>query len=637
MCGICGIVDFEQPPSRRRVSAMATAIVHRGPDEEGIEELGECVLGHRRLSIIDVESSRQPMPNEDETVWLAFNGEIYNFVALRTSLQSKGHTFATNGDGETIVHLYEEYGLDFVDHLNGMFAVALWDRTRKRLVLARDRLGIKPLYYAQSGSKVLFGSEAKAILAAGGVPLDIDYQAIAGFMNYQTVPGERTVFSAIRRLLPGHIATFDADGWKTQRYWDVDFRHKESWSTDTVVGQVEAVLSDCVQTRLVSDVPIGAFLSGGVDSSLVAAMMAKRTDGPIQAFTIGYDAEGAFMNELVHARKVAAQYGMQQHELILSSDDLLKDLDKVVWHMDEPCGDPAAFLTLALSRHARQRVTVCLSGVGGDELFVGYRRYLAILMQEKYRKIPAGLRDRLIRPLVERLPESRTGRLTDLARMARKFVGSVGDDVRGSWADMTSYLPQYDGAIFAGAMADVRRGAYEDRHFSHNWELSSRFEHPIDQVAYMDLKMYLADQLLPLQDKMSMAVSLEARVPMLDHRLVELAARVPADSKLHGRELKIVLKRLAEKYVPRECIYRRKQGFAAPVEAWLRGPLKELVHDNLSPDRVRDRGIFEPKFVQWALDTFYGGGVDLSMQIYQALVLELWLQKFVDQNHAAAA
>ncbi len=630
MCGICGIVDFEHPIERDEIERMTEILRHRGPDDAGIEMLPPAGLGFRRLSIIDLAGSHQPMSNEDDTLWLLFNGEIYNFRELRERLQERGHRLKTQGDGETILHLYEEHGLDFPHQLNGMFAIALWDARRRRLVLARDRLGIKPLYFAQSGRGLVFASETKSLLASPRVGRTLDRASLAAYMNYGSIPGDATCFREIQRVRPGHLVVFDASGATERRYWDVDFGRKRAWPAGELEAEVEATLRDAVRLQMRSDVPLGALLSGGVDSSLVAALMAELSPHPVEAFSIGYGAEGAYMNEIPWARKVAERFGMKHHALTVEPEDLVRDFERVTWHLDEPVGDPAAFLTLALSEWSRRHVTVVLSGLGADELFAGYRRYRALGLAERMRALPAWLRDGVLRPLVERLPEGRTRRFGDYARLAKKFLRSLDPDPRRAWASTVSYLPDYAGPLFEGELAGVRRDHYECAAFEEIWRRAAELPDPVDRAEYVDLHMYMVDQLLLLQDKMSMAASLEARVPYLDHRLVELAASIPSAAKLARGEPKAVLKKVAEKYVPRECIYREKRGFTAPVEAWLRGPLRERVHDLLAPTRVRDRGIFDVAFVEWMKREFYERSRDLSVQLYQALMLEIWLRLFVD-------
>ncbi len=636
MCGICGITDFGRPPEHGTVERMTEVLEHRGPDDSGLDTLGATVLGFRRLSIIDLEASHQPLSNEDDSIWLVFNGEIYNFRELRRTLEARGHRFKTGGDGEAIVHAYEEYGLEFVEHLNGMFAVGIWDQREQRLVLARDRLGIKPLYYAMRRDSLAFASETKALLEWEGTDRELDLLAVAGYMNYSSVPGELTCFRGVRRLLPGHLATFGEGGFSIRRYWDIDPTAGVEAAPDELLDRIEETLRDSVRLRMISDVPFGVFLSGGVDSSLVAALMAGLSEQPVESFSIGYDREGGFLNELEFSRRVAERHSMSRHELILRGDDLLRDLDRVIWHLDEPCGDPAAFLTLALSRFSREHVTVVLSGLGGDELFAGYRRYLGIQWQDRYQKIPRVLRERVIRPTLSRLPVSRTNRWLNYVRVAQKFVDNAAPDPKSHWGNIVSYLPHRSAPIFAGDLTQVMRENYTSQAFEEYWKRASLLPTPIDRVMYMDLKMYMVDQLLALQDKMSMAVSQEARVPLLDHRLVELAFSIPIAAKLSGG-LKGLLKKLAERHVPRDCIYREKKGFVAPVGSWLKGPLREQVHDLLDPRRVRNRGIFAPEFVDWLLREFYGGSKDLTIQLYQVFLLERWMELFVDRTREVPA
>ena len=634
MCGIFGIVDFDRPPDAGALQAGLRTLVHRGPDDEGTETRPPAALGFRRLSIIDLAGSHQPMSNETDRIWLLFNGEIYNYRALRADLIARGHRFKTSGDGETILHLYEEHDTGFVDRLNGMFAIALWDEDRDRLVLARDRLGIKPLYYAVDRQRLVFASETKAILAAGFDGGGVDRDALAAYMNYASIPGRQTCFRGISRLLPGELAVFDRSGLTRRTYWDVSFERKSEKSAAELEDEVEALLRDSVRLQMVSDVPLGVFLSGGVDSSLVAALMAEDSRQPVRAFAIGYGREGGFLDETAYARKVADRYAMAFEPVTVDAGALLDDIDTVAWHLDEPCGDPAAFLTLALSRFTRRKVTVALSGLGADEIFAGYRRYLGIAWQSRFRRLPRFFREQMLRPLVEMLPEGRTSRWGNAGRLAKKFVRSVGDDVEGTWARTVSYLPDYAGPIFAGGLAGHRRETYTCPYFEELWDRVRGIPDPVDRVSYLDLKMYMVDQLLLLQDKMTMAASLEARVPYLDHRLVELAATIPVPLKMQGGELKAMLKRIATRHVPRECIYRSKQGFGAPVEAWLRGPLRDPVHEALSPRRVRDRGLFEVDFIEWMKREFFERGRDLSMPVYHAYLLEVWWRMSVDASRA---
>jgi asparagine synthase (glutamine-hydrolysing) len=630
MCGICGITDFTGPVDDGLVGRMSDLIRHRGPDDDGMEGSGAATLGFRRLSIIDIAGSHQPMANEDGTIWLVFNGEIYNYRSLRPELERRGHRFSTTGDGETILHLYEEHGLDFVHHLNGMFAIGLWDSRLERLVLVRDRLGVKPLYYAAKDGRLAFSSETKSLQEVPWVSDELDPAAIAGYLRYVSVPGPLTCFRDVRRVPPGSMLVFDRGGAREHEYWDVEYGTGEERPVPELLEEVEALITDSVRLRMISDVPLGVFLSGGVDSGLVASIMAGLGSLPVEAFSIGFGSEGSFNDELRYSRAVAERYGMNHHVLVLEPSDLLREIERVVWHLDEPCADPAAFLTLALSEFARESVTVSLSGLGGDETFAGYTRHLAVRHLDSYQRVPGLIRSG-IRPVVERLPESRSSRSRNTFRRAKRFVRMADHDAKAAWRHSVSYVPAYDGPVFGEALAGARLDT-PDPVFDKHWARASTFADPVDRVLYMDTKMYLADQLLLLQDKMSMAVSLEAREPMLDYRLVELAASIPSRQKIHGTTLKALLKQVAEKYMPRECIHRRKQGFGLPLDVWLRGPLRENVDDVLSVDAVRRRGFFQVGYVEWLKTEFYERNRELSMELYHVFLLELWSRMFVDRE-----
>ena len=626
-------MDFGRPVDRDALARMSDMLRHRGPDDAGLEVHGPAGLGFRRLSIIDLAGSHQPMANEDKSLWLVFNGEVYNYRTLRASLQERGHRLATTGDGETILHLYEDHGLDFVHHLNGMFAIGIWDIPRQRLVLARDRLGVKPLYVARRGERLAFASETKALMELPWVQTTLDSDAIAAYLTFSSIPAPRTCFQGIGRLEPGHMAVFDRDGLNEHEYWDVHYRPRPR-PAEEIVEEVESLLEDSVRLRMISDVPLGVSLSGGVDSGIISGMMAQQSSRPVEAFSIGYAGEATFIDELSHAQRVAEQYSMNHHVLRLEPADLLGDFERVVWFMDEPCGDPAAFLTLALSEYTRRHVTVSLSGLGGDELFAGYRRHLAVRNLDRYLSVPGFLRSRMIGPLVSRLPENRSNRTLNAFRKAKRFVRMADADPRRAWLSSVSYEPPYTGRILGDALLSQGSGLGD---FDRHWERASAIPDPVDRVLYMDTKMYLADQLLLIQDKMSMAVSLEARVPFLDYRLVELAATIPSSAKLGSTRLKVILKRLAERYIPKDCIYRPKQGFGMPLDLWLRGALREPVYDLLTPSRVRDHGVFQVDYVEWLKREFYERNRELTIELYHVFLLETWLQLFVDRPRAGTS
>jgi asparagine synthase (glutamine-hydrolysing) len=637
LCGICGIVDFSAPVDRATLSKMTDSIRHRGPDDEGIEILDHAGLGFRRLSIIDLGGSHQPLCNEDGTLWLTFNGEIYNYKDLRKTLLQRGHVLRTDGDGETILHLYEDHGLSFVDHLRGMFALAIWDAKLQRLILARDRLGVKPLYVSQIGDRLAYASETKALLHVPWIPRDLNSEALAAFMNYSTVPGPFTCFESIGRVMPGHVAVFDRSGFVSRPYWDLDYSNQRSWAPGALLQEVEAALEDAIGLRLVSDVPVGVFLSGGIDSSVVAAMASRQSTEPLQAFSIGFDDSSSLYDEVPYARAVAERYGMPHRVLTVRSEDLISDLDDVVWHLDEPCADPSAVLTLCLSRFARQHVKVALSGLGGDEVFGGYRRHLAAKLYATYLKVPVAVRRGVIRPVLDLFPERRSSAFLNSIRVAKKFLECGASDLKGAWADSVSYMPAYDGAIFSGRLQNVTRSTFRDPRFDELWSRTASFQSAVDQVMYVDAKMYFVDARLQLQDKMSMAVGLELREPLVDHKLLELGATIPASLKIPGLQLKALLKQVARKYVPKDCIDRRKAGFAPPLEQWLRGPLRAQVEDLLSAETVRRRGFFNVAFVEWLKTQFYEHHRDFSIELFQAFMLERWFELFVDGTRSARA
>ena len=609
---------------------MTRSMLHRGPDDEGIEILDNVGLGFRRLSIIDLGGSHQPLCNEDGSLWLTFNGEIYNYKDLRKTLEQRGHVLRTDGDGETILHLYEDHGLSFVDHLRGMFSIAIWDSKVQRLILARDRLGVKPLYFAQVGDRLAFASETKALLRVPWIPRDLNNEAMAAFMNFSTVPGPSTCFKSIGRLMPGHVATFDRNGFVSRPYWDLDFSNQRSWSPGALLDELEAALEDAIRLRLVSDVPVGVFLSGGIDSSLVAAMASRQAAEPPEAFSIGFEGPPSHYDEIPYARAVAQRYGMRHHVLTVRSEDLISDFDDVVWYLDEPCADPSAILTLCLSRFARQHVKVALSGLGADEVFGGYRRHLATKLYASYLHVPVAVRRRLIRPLLDLLPERRSSAFLNSIRVAKKFLDCGASDLKGAWSDSVSYMPAYGDAIFAGAMQSVTRSTFQDPQWDEYWARAARFPNAVDQVMYVDAKTSFVDARLQIQDKMSMAVGLELREPLIDHKLVEFAGTIPASLKIPRFRLKALLKEIAGKYIPKDCIERSKTGFAPPLEQWLRGPLRSQVEDVLSVETVRRRGFFNVAFVEWLKRQFYEHNRDFSIELYQVLMLERWFELFVD-------
>jgi asparagine synthase (glutamine-hydrolysing) len=600
---------------------MAETIVHRGPDEDGIEIRGRAGFAMRRLAIIDVEGGSQPLFNEDRSIFVVCNGEVYNFRELRSKLEAKGHVFSCDSDVEVIVHAYEEYGLDFPSHLNGMFAIALFDEPRQRLVLVRDPIGIKPLYYSDTGRHLVFGSEIKALLASGLVARDLDLESVSEFITWEYVPGEGTLLGNVRKLEPGRMLTLEADGSgpRIREYWDVpDGPEDEDISESDWVERVDAKLRECVRRQLVSDVPLGAFLSGGVDSSLIVAAM-----GEARAFSIGF--EDSSYDELPWARRVADRLGVDLTSEIVDPK-IVELFQGLVEHLDDPIGDFSIFPTYLVSRLAREHVTVVLSGDGGDELFGGYDTYLADSWARLYRRLPRALRQKVVEPAVQSMrPRAQK---KGLVNKARHFVSGV-EHAEGlghaRWRKFaTDALRE---ALFSPDVSS-HLGRSVDRHILALRERAVSRD-PLNRNLYVDLRSYLSDNILLKVDRMSMATSLEARVPYLDTEMVELAFRIPARSKIARGRTKRLLKRVAERHLPHECVYRPKQGFSVPIKNWLAVDLRPLAEDLLSEQRLRREGIFSPPRVRALWDEHVAGQANHSHILWSLMVFQAWSERWL--------
>ncbi len=627
MCGIAGTVHFDarEPVDRERLVAMTSALVHRGPDAAGYYE-GESVgLGHRRLSIIDLATGDQPLANEDRTVWVVFNGEIYNFPEIRTELEQAGHRFRTHTDTEVIVHGYEEWGDEVVQRFRGMFAFALWDAPRRRLLLVRDRVGIKPLYYSVTPRGVTFGSELKALLEDPDVRREWDPEALDAYLTLQYVPSPRTIYRDVAKLPPGHRLVVEHGRVAVEKYWDLEFTGDGDPSREgEYLDRLDALLTEAVRMRLLSDVPLGAFLSGGIDSSAVVAAMVRTCTGRVLTTSVGFDAHG--FDELEYARTVATHLGTEAHERVVQPDvaDLLP---RLVWHLDEPFADSSAVPTYYVSAAARERVTVALSGDGGDELWAGYARHRVEQAEQRARRWLGSAGGRVAGGIGARLPLAIKGMrsvrhlaLTPADACASKHAyGLFESDTRESL-----YTPAFAEAVrhsdpFAGF-----RVAYD----------ACRSPDPLDRALYVDVKTYMVDDILTKVDRMSMAVSLEARVPLLDHKLLEFAATVPTALKLKNGRTKHLLRRWLERRIPREIVERPKHGFDAPVGEWLRGPLAPMVDDLLLGARFRGRGVFDASAVGRMWREHRTGARDHRHRLWSLLMLELWFRQFADR-HAA--
>ncbi len=626
MCGIAGFFDPTTPDERGPafLKRMTDSLAHRGPDEDGFHLDGPVGLGHRRLKIIDLEAGRQPIFNEDRTKVIIFNGEIYNYRPLRERLLACGHRFRTQSDTEVILHAYEEYGSKCLEHLRGMFAFAVWDATKQELFLARDRVGIKPLYYAWNGKICLFASELKAILEDSRIVRTLDLQALDDYLTYLYIPAPKTIFKQIRKLPAGHSVTISAGGIKEEEYWDLRFDPDERLTMDEWAAGLLEKLRESVSIHLMSEVPLGAFLSGGVDSSAVVALMAGLTERPIQTASIGFQESG--FDELPFARLVAQRYRTQAYEKVVQAS-AARILDSLVWHFDEPFADSSMIPTYYVSQVARERVTVCLSGDGGDENFAGYRRYKFDVLENRVRNLlPASLRRPLFSTLATIYPKADW--LPRPFRAKTLFRNLSLSPERGYFNSMSWFSPEmkrelYRGVITSG-LKDYDPFSVMDAYFARTrgWD-------PLARTQYVDVKTYLVDDILTKVDRASMAHSLEVRVPFLDHEVMEYAARMPSRFKLQGGEGKYVFKRALKDLVPAEAMNRPKMGFSIPIAAWFRGELKPLFEQRVLGPRSFLSEWCDVKPVRGWWSQHQQGLRDYSYHLWALLVLECWGERFL--------
>jgi asparagine synthase (glutamine-hydrolysing) len=611
---------------------MGKCIVHRGPDDEG-HFVGEGVaLGMRRLSIIDLASGHQPIANEDETVWVVCNGEIYNFKELRVELEKQGHIFRSQSDTEVIVHLYEQDGVNLFRRLRGMFAVALWDCNRARLILGRDRLGKKPLYICRQLDRLVFASEMKSILEVDGISRDINPEALREYLALGYVPAPWTLLKGIEKLLPGYCMIVEKGNTRTEQFWDVPRAAVEDHSEEEWIERVREKLLESVRIRLVSDVPLGAFLSGGIDSSAIVAAMARMTDQPVKTYSIGFEGRDSFYNELPYAQIVARAFGTDHHEIIVRPkiSDLLPTL---IWHLDEPIADSAFVTTYLVARLAAQSVKVILSGVGGDELFGGYRRYLGDNLARYYRWLPNIVRQSWLPSLVASLPQDRHSNLKNYFRYADAFLKTANADLPSRY---TSYVTLFSGETQKKILRDgLTNGSRGPNGFTsevlHNYFAGLKEQDGLNQLIYVDLKTSLPDDLLALTDKMTMAASIECRAPFMDQELVELAAAMPSSLKVRGLTMKYLLKKVVRPWLPKEIVNRKKRGFGAPMGAWLRNDLGPLVGNLLSETGIKKRGLLNWTGVEQIIQRHMAQKNDYTDQLLALINLELWCRIFLDR------
>ena len=629
MCGICGFAGLDDEQLLRR---MTSSLAHRGPDEEGFflarsneMRAGGIGLGIRRLKIIDLQTGSQPVFNEDKSIVIVYNGEIYNFLDLRGNLERKGHRFYTKTDTEVIVHLYEEYGIDCAKYLRGMFAFAIWDSKNQRLFIARDQIGIKPLYYMEFNSSLLFASELKSILQYEKIHRQTNLQALDLYLTYLYIPAPLTIFDKIHKLLPGHYLLWENGKIKIGKYWGLEIQpsaisHQPS-GEKVYIEQLKDLLEGTIKSHLISDVPLGAFLSGGLDSATVVALMSKLTNQPVKTFTIGYGLKDTAFNELEKARLVAKKFGCEHYEYILEPK-VIELLPELVKYFDEPFADSSMIPTYLVSKVSREKVTVALTGIGGDELFGGYPRYLGAKISLLYEKSPLFFRQ-IASLLGKNLPE--TGGSRDWSGRIRRFLLAGTIPFPERYKNWVSFLD-----------TELKDRLYtEDFKFrvqSPKSELDYYFnlldEKILEKIFYVDLKTYLVDDLLCMADRMSMANSLELRVPLCDLNLIEFFARTPFSLKVHGFTFKYLLKRAMAKILPEEILQQKKMGFMIPLNRWISEEMNPLIEEYLSEDTIKKRGYFKPEGIRWLLEQHRLRKRNFADQIYALLILEVWHRNY---------
>lgn len=648
MCGIAGFVSTsistDTETSNRVLKRMCTVIRHRGPDDEGTFVDQKAALGMRRLSIIAVATGHQPIANETGTMQIVFNGEIYNFKELRRELETYGHSFKTDSDTETILHAYEQFGARCVERLRGMFAFAIWDKEKRELFVARDRVGKKPLYYARTKQGgLLFASEMKSLLVHPDISREIDLRALDAYLTFGYVPDPLSILRGVAKLPPASHLTWTADGEvRIEKYWDFDFSknvedaarrvanngnvaHNKDRGEAFYVAEVRRLLDEAVRVRLVSEVPLGAFLSGGIDSSAIVGLMARHMSQPVKTFSIGFR-EDSF-DELKYARVAAKHFGTDHHEFVVTPD-ICQIVDQLVHHFDEPFADVSAIPTYMVSKMAREHVTVALSGDGGDELFAGYTRYQIDRHRNNFARVPRFVRRGVVQPFSRRLPHRAPG---------RNFLYNVALDPLDRYIDSVSTFTQLNKhALYAKGFAQRLHETYGQA--DNASEMFRRVANetttndPLERILYLDSKTYLSGDILTKVDRMSMAASLEARAPLLDHELIDFVTTIPSTLKMRGLETKYIFKQAIKDFVPPEILNRRKQGFGVPINVWINQELRDPIRDALTDTRARSRGYFDPSYIELLFNEHQRGRRDHSQQLWTLYVFELWQRAYLDAD-----
>jgi asparagine synthase (glutamine-hydrolysing) len=623
MCGICGIYNFrtKEPVTLDLLKAMNDTMVHRGPDDEGFYISGSIGLGHRRLSIIDLEGGKQPMTNEDETVWVIFNGEIYNFPELHEHLVKKGHIFKTRSDTEAIIHMYEEKGERCFEDFRGMFAIVIWDERKKKLLLARDRVGKKPLFYFYDGSKIVFASEIKAILKVPDITLEIDLEALSDYFSFLYVPAPKSIYKQIRKIRPAHYLVLSEGLIKEVEYWDISFAKTMELSENEWCERIIDAYREAVRIRLMSDVPLGAFLSGGIDSSSVVALMSELKEDPVITSSIGFDEQE--FNELDYAREIASKFKTDHHEKIVRPD-AVSIVEKLAWHYDEPYADSSSVPTYYVSKVAREQVTVALSGDGGDENFAGYRRYYFDERENRLRSfLPLYVRRPIFGTLAALYPKADWA--PRVFRGKATFEALSCSPIEGYFRSVSAFRPDLKERLLHPDVHRSLAGYNSMDVFKYYYEKADT-DDPLSRIQYLDIKTYLTDDILVKVDRASMANSLEVRAPILDHKFMELIATIPSSLKLQGRNGKYIFKKALEKILPNEILYRKKMGFGVPLARWFRNELKDMAYDTIFSNH--NEGQFQKRTIEQIWKQHQKGYRDRSTELWTLFMFRLWQQSF---------
>ena len=631
MCGIAGIYNFkdEKDVDHALMKRMTDVIKHRGPDADGIYVNKHIGIGQRRLSIIDLsEAGRQPMFSDDKQLAIVFNGEIYNYLDYREDLKKRGHIFHSHTDTEVVIYLYREYGKECVNYLRGMFALALWDEKEQQLFLARDRIGQKPLYYYCDGRRLVFGSELKCLLQDPTIPKEINHEALYDYLMYLYIPAPKTIYKNIYKLPPAHYMVCNRDGIHLHEYWDLSFGHVEEDKDEAYFCEkLIEHFQEAVKIRLMSDVPLGAFLSGGVDSSGVVAMMSKSVNTPVKTTSIGF--EDKRFDELEYARIVSQQYKTDHFERVVKTD-ALSVIDDIVWHFDEPFADSSSVPTYYVSKHSREKVTVALSGDAGDENFAGYSKYPIDVMEENMRRrIPNVVKHGLIAPIAKLYPQ--WDWMPRYLRAKFFLTNLTMSHARGFFRTNTFLTQSEQDKLFSGDLKQAI-GGYDPFSVMEHFYNRADTQDPLARVLYTDIKVQLPADMLVKVDRMSMAHSLEVRAPILDHVFMEFIATIPSKFKLNGQEKKYIFKRALKPYLPDEILYRKKQGFEAPLDNWFRNNLKGLAEDTILSTKALQRGFFQPKTIQTMWQQHQSKQRNFGTNLWTLLMFELWYRKFMEQS-----